>query len=327
MAVDFNFSGMATGNNANLFDTVISAAGFGNSSAVAAQFGQAVPNVLGIFDFASNMIMNSNFRSDVGTGMELRYADNNSFYQTAMSSVKFTTPSVPGFPGANVFFQCPMGLITASPSLDLTGNNNTNWFFPLSTTDLPQDPRTLIKFASGVTFVGEWFGQQRSMPLYFTTVTSSTAIANTATQTAFDRSYVLPAYILNFQGAQLRIATAGRLSTTGSPTLNLRIKFGALEIGRFPFTTFANSNFQPFQANISAKVATVGASNAFLMGSCWANIGGGNGRTSEVTGVQGFNPTIANTITVTAQWGTASPSNSVILDDLTVDVVYPGAVQ
>lgn len=326
MALDYNFSGMVTGNNNNTIDTVTSAAGTGGGASVGCQFGQAVPNTLGgIYDFASNLIINSVCRSDAGIGTELRLADNNVWIMTAVGSLKFTKV-VDGFPGANAFYSCPQGTVSSSAGFDLT-TTYTNLFFPFSSTDTGQDPREVIRFASGVDLTGAWFGIQKYAPLYYTTVTSSSAIASTNVQTAFDRSYALPAYVLNSRGAQLQIAVAGRLSTTGTPALTLRVKLGALEIGRFPFTTYNNSNFQPFQMNLTATTTTTGAANFFLMGSAWGNIGGSNGRTSEVTGVQGFDPTIANTITVTAEWGASSPSNTITLDGLAISVVYPGAVQ
>lgn len=332
VAVDFNFSGMVTGNNNNLFDTIKSSAGTGGAGSVACQFGQAVPNVNSIYDFASNMMINSVCRSDSGTGIELRFADNNSFYQTAISGatgLKLTSPTT-GFPGANIFFQSPVGTITASAGFDLT-TTNTNLFFPLSNTDVPQDPRTLIRFAAGTTFDGQWFGVHRNMPLHYATSTSSAAIANTTAETAFTRSYTIPAYTMSFVGAAVRVKAAGRVSSTGTPALTFKVKLGSVPVGTFAFVVGSGVTNDAWTIDSEFTVNTAGTGGALLVGPSIGVMGGFSGAStiaaSSTVGAQGVNFATTEALTVTATWSAASASNTATLDALTLDVLFPGQVQ
>ncbi len=330
MAVDVNFSGMVTGCNNNLFDTVISSAGTGGGGSVAGLFGQAVPNVNSIYDFASNMIVNSIFRSDAGTGLELRFADNNSFYQTAIvgaTGLKLTSPTA-GFPGANCFYQCPLSSVTTSAGFDLS-TTNTNLFFPLSNSDNPIDPQTLCRFASGIDLTGQWFGVQRDIPLYYATATVSTAIANTAAETAFSKTYTILKYVLNVLGTQVRVKAAGRISSAGSPTMTFRVKIGGVTIGTFTFAVGSGVSGDAFTIDSSFTIAAIN-SGAMLVGPSIGVMGGFSGastvQASRTVGFQGIDCRIDNILSLTAQWGTASVSNTVTLDSFTLDILYPGTV-
>ncbi len=329
MATDFAFSGMATGNNNNLFDTVIITTGTGGGASVACQFGQAVANTFSIFDFASNMMVNSACLSSAGTGMELRLADNNTFQMSEMfgaTGLKFTSPTA-GFPGANVFFQCPTATVTASAGFDLT-TTATNWFFPFSNTDSAQDPQTVARFASGVDVTGAWFGVQKRAPLVYATSTSSAAIASTNVETAFNRSYTVPAYAMDYVGARARIHAAGRVSSTGTPTLKFIVKLGGVPIGTFNFVVGSGVTGDAWSIDNSVRVTAAGG---LMVGASSGVMGGFSGAStvaaSSTVGAQGVDTTIANILSITATWGSSSSSNSVILDDLTLDLLYPGAVQ
>jgi hypothetical protein len=262
-------------------------------------------------------------------GAEIRFADNNSWVQTtfngSVAALKFTSPGAGGFPANNVFVQSPLlNLLTSSAGFTAI---SPNFFMPLTTGEYPQDLEAIAPFAAGFDAYNTMFGHPKRAPLYYASVTSPAAIANTTTQTAFSRSYVIAANALSSVGAQLRIGAAGRVSTTGTPTLNLRVKLGTLEIGRFPFTTFNNSSFQPFALTLEAGVNTAGASGLFLMGPALANVGGTAARGSEITGSQGADFTATQTVTVTAEWGTADAANTVTLDNMTVEILYPTTVQ
>ncbi len=152
-AVDYKFPAMVTGNNNNIFESVIVSAIAGG---VAGQVGQAVANTQSIFDSASNTFLNCSF---VG-GLELRLADNNSFYQTVMMSpiaaLKLT--GVAGLPASNYFYPGivigpivtePFGFVAASP----------NFMLPLADTDTPHDTSNfgnLVGFNAQGQFFGKW---------------------------------------------------------------------------------------------------------------------------------------------------------------------------
>ncbi len=331
MATDFVFSGMATGNNNNLFDTVIVTTGTGGGSSVACQLGQAVTNTLSIFDFASNMMVNSACLSSAGTGMELRLADNNTFQMSEMfgaTGLKFTSPTA-GFPGANVFIQCPVGTVTASAGFDLT-TTATNWFFPFSNTDSAQDPQTVARFASGVDMTGQWFGIQKNAPLVYAEITGGATITNTMAETAFDRHYLTDAYSMNYLGAVGTVKASGRVATTGTPTLTLTIKLGGVPIGKFAFTCANNATSDGFSIESDFTVRAIGA-GAIAVGYSYGIIGGFSGTSTvaatSTVGLQGITFTGTNDLQVFAQWGAASTSNIVSLDTLTLRVEMPRATQ
>ncbi len=329
VAVDFNFSGMVTGNNNNVFDTVISSAGTGGAGQIACVFGQSAPNVNTIYDFASNDFRNSSCVGGAGIGMSLRFADNNHFSMTNFSgtiaAVKFDSPGNSS-PWANVFTQSPLGSpLTASAAFAAT---SPNLFFPLTTGEYAQDLGAIIGYAAGIDSKGIWFGRLQNSPLFYASVSSPAAIASTASEVAFSRSYPIPANALNFVGAQLRLGAAGRLSTTGTPTIVFKLKLGAVIVGKWTFTTFNNSVGQPFSLEAAMGVNTGGV-GALLLGSALGGVGGATVpvHTSEVTGAQGLDTTITETLTLTAQWGAADAANTVTLDNLTADILYPSFVQ
>ncbi len=162
-AVDYKFPLMATGNNNNTFDTVIVSA---IASGAAAQIGQAAPNAQSIFDSASNTFINCSFVGGAnGSGLELRLADNNSFYQTVMfsSTAALKLVGVAGLPASNYFYPGivigpivtePFGFVAASP----------NFMLPLADTDTPHDTSNFGNFLLGFNAQGKFFGKWDTIP-------------------------------------------------------------------------------------------------------------------------------------------------------------------
>ncbi len=332
MAVDYNFAAMANGNNGNLFESVVVSASPGGSSSVAGQFGQAAPNVNSIFDFASNTFVNCSFRGGAGVGLELRFADNNTFLMSifggATAALKFTAVSV--FPASNVFFQSPVvGPIIASPSSFVPVS--PNFAFPLPDGDAPADLGAIRGYLTGVENTGIWFGVHKNIPLVYSSVTSPPAIANTTAETAFARSYQIPPNTMNILGAVVKLKASGRIATTGIVGLTLKFKIGPTTVGQFLLITGNTVSGDAFTAESNFSVQTLGSSGLVVVGPSFATTGGFSGSTytiaSSTVGVQGFNLTSAETMTLTAQWGTASPSNIVTLDTLSLELSYPSATQ
>ncbi len=324
MATDFVFDAMANGCNNNYFQDVIVTAG-GVGGTVGAQFGQGVPNTVSIFDFASNAFMNCILRCDAGIGLELRFADNNVFTMCSFvgtTGLKFTSP-IAGFPGANVFLQCPVGPIAASAGFDLT-NTNLNIFLPLSSTDTPQDPLGLVKFATGTTFTGEWFGIQRNMPLYYANTTSPAAISNTTSQVAFTRAYTVLANMLAIAGTTLRVRVAGRYScVTGGSNFTIYVRIGGATIGQVTITATNGANNYSWCMETEMALVTPGAGGSALRGYTLGALGFGNNNSGSFS----VDTTIANAVTPYAQWSVASPGNSITLDTFSVEILYPSTIQ
>ncbi len=158
-ATDYKFPHMVTGNNNNIFESVVVSAIAGGT---AAQVGQAMPNTQSIFDSASNTFLNCSFLGGGGTGLELRLADNNSFYQTVMfaSGAALKLTGVAGLPASNYFYP---GIVIGP--ITMTGSANApNFMLPLADTDTPHDPSGFGNFLVGFNAQGQFFGKWAPIP-------------------------------------------------------------------------------------------------------------------------------------------------------------------
>lgn len=205
-----------------------------------------------------------------------------------------------------------------SPSTQFSGL----YFQPFATADgasIPNDPRI-----RGVSDTGIYFGFH-SVSLKSALIASSSAIANTTTETAFSKTITLAAKQLNVAGAVLRIRAAGRYSTTGTPSLVLRARIGGLTVADPVMATANNaSNYQwSFEATLTIRAP--GASGTAQRGANYGGAGGGGLSIGASSGTFTLDTVSAQVIDVTAQWGTASSSNTIVLDVLEVDVFYAGA--
>ncbi len=158
-AVDYKFPAMVTGNNNNIFESVVVSAIAGGT---AAQVGQAMPNTQSIFDSASNTFLNCSFLGGGGTGIELRLADNNSFYQTVMfaSGAALKLTGVAGLPASNYFYPG----IVIGPIVTTGTVNSPNFMLPLADTDTPHDPGGFGNFLVGFNAQGQFFGKWAPIP-------------------------------------------------------------------------------------------------------------------------------------------------------------------
>ncbi len=161
-ATDFQFPAMVTGNNNNIFEHVVVSALLGGT---AAQVGQAVPSTHSIFDSASNTFLACSFVGGVGVGLELRFADNNSFYQTVMTSstaaLKFT--GVGGLPASNSFYPgIVQGPIVAEPFGFVA--DAPNFMLPLADGDTPHDTSNVGNYLLGFNYRGKFFGKWSPIP-------------------------------------------------------------------------------------------------------------------------------------------------------------------
>lgn len=152
-------SGIVTGANSNLWERVVATEPGSAGSGI--QIGNATA-VMGSFDVAQNHWINCTFFSGAtGYGIELRFTDASSFYQTATAgagtALLISPPSgATSFPGGITFYNCPLqgsaGTIAGS---GWTGTNPI-MFLPFPDGDGETIPTQ--NFAAGVTASGEWFG-------------------------------------------------------------------------------------------------------------------------------------------------------------------------
>lgn len=153
-----------------------------------------------------------------------------------------------------------------------------------------------------------------------TTIPAGNTVANTTTETAFASTFDIPANSLAV-GSVIRIKLLGRFSTTGTPTLRLRIKLDATTyIDTTAVTTVTATNFG-FVTDAQLVVTAIGASGT-IDAQALTELG-----TAATTGqvVNSVNTagittdtTQALSVTVTAQWSAASASNTVTLHQMAI---------
>jgi len=150
-------------------------------------------------------------------------------------------------------------------------------------------------------------------------VASGTAVANTTTETIIFPNITIPANFMQ-DGRVLRIRAQGQHSTTGTPTLILRLRWGGVSgtvICLSPtFTCGSGVTANLWDTNIVIQTRSNGASGTLV---AIGNIGvvgatvpsslvcaGGSATPAAIT----CDLTADSALSITAQWGTASASNT-----------------
>lgn len=120
-------------------------------------------------------------------------------------------------------------------------------------------------------------------------------------------------------GKTIRISGRGFHSSTATPTLNLKIKFGSTVINTTGTHSMHNTTNAYFEFDTIITCRTTGASGTvFAQGKMFDgtdNISMGNIATTTV------NTTIAQAITVTSQWSVGSSANTISMTNLTVEIL------
>jgi len=154
--------------------------------------------------------------------------------------------------------------------------------------------------------------------LYANTAASA-AVSNTTTETAFDKSYTIPANLL-VAGDVLTIkgqviATA----TNSTDTLNIKLKLGSTVLVASAAVDVANNDVVFFE--ITVLVRTAGASGTYVAAGHCSTVGAAGTVTQRAAFVAStaIDTTATNAITVTATWSAASSGDSVRLDVLDVE--------
>lgn len=154
----------------------------------------------------------------------------------------------------------------------------------------------------------------------YSDVAASAAITNTTVETAFDKTYTIPAGALR-AGDVLRVKAQGIATATNSTdTLNVKLYVGTQAICATGAVDVANNDI--FRIDASITIRTAGASGTYIAEGTTAL-----GASGTVTDKAFFLPstaidtTVANVITVKATWSVANAGNSVRLDELTVEKV------
>lgn len=155
---------------------------------------------------------------------------------------------------------------------------------------------------------------------------SSTAITNTATETAFSVSIPIPANRLLAVGAVLKIRAKARVTVgNANDTLQLKCRLDSaagVVLGQTPAVDVTNAGGDLAVLDLAATLRTTGASGTLVcdgfggISPGQAVATGGNVQTTGTAGTVAIDTTVAHTLVITATWSAASASNSVVLEDL-----------
>jgi len=147
------------------------------------------------------------------------------------------------------------------------------------------------------------------------------AIANTVTETVIFTGYTFPANGVNVEDV-LRLVLVGKYSNTGTPTLRLRVRYGGVSgtliADTGAITTPSGVTNQALRVQVEIIIRAVGASGSMLatlvahgLGSATAvNLGTAGGATAPAA--VSVDTTSAKELCITAEWGTASSSNTLL---------------
>lgn len=192
--------------------------------------------------------------------------------------------------------------------------------------------RALIKaaavLAAGITLLEPVDGQFYLQPCsrmnehtLYSAVADSTAISNTAVETAFDLSYTIPANSLNV-GDVLHIRAVGSCVTNSTDTLVIKLYIGSQEV--IATGTIDAASGDGFVIDAFVTIRTIGTSGTYVAGGLTsietpgAAAGAADIPSSDYLGSTAINTTTTNAITVKATFNAASTGSTTTLQQLIV---------
>jgi hypothetical protein len=160
------------------------------------------------------------------------------------------------------------------------------------------------------------------------TQTNTVTVANTVTETALTGTGVgtltLPANFFTI-GKSLNLVVRGFMSDTGTPTLRIRVKLGSTTIGDTGAVALVGTiNNEVFEVSYSLTCRTTGATGTVIGQGHFefdnsTNSGLFEGMPS--TGTTTIDTTATQAISVTAEWGTADPADTISATNCTIEVL------
>lgn len=156
--------------------------------------------------------------------------------------------------------------------------------------------------------------------------TAGVTIANTAVETtgigALVGSNLIPAGRLT-AGSTIRIRARGIMADTGAPTLRIRVKVGAntyCDTGAVALAAIAGTHGWIFEADVTVRTAG-GAGTAIGNSNFQVSLHLPPDLDTINTATTALDTTIANTVDVTFQWGTADPANTLTVTHYTMEIL------
>jgi hypothetical protein len=334
-----NPSGVVIGANNNVWENIsIYSNGVATSSGI--RIGAAdTGNPYGfILDVAKNHFKHFAIGAgSSGVGVNLRFTDNGMFTGLNITSgaigilvSQATTIHGSHFPAAYVCYMCNISATTLLDDSSWTGATLGMFFLPYNPdSELLPNPVGTNSWSAGMSINMKPWGIWKWNNTLYNAVTSSSAIANTASETAFSKSYQIPALYTDQVGLIVRIRAGGKYSTTGTPTLTLTIRVGGTGVDGYPVagtyvTTANNASDYGWSAQADFVVRATGISGTAQRGPSFFGVGGVSAPTSAYSGTFEWATLVPRNVHVTAQWGTASASNTITMDTLQVELINPG---
>jgi len=146
----------------------------------------------------------------------------------------------------------------------------------------------------------------------------SAAVTNTTAETAFDKTYTIPAGSLKV-GDTIRIrGYAIATATNSTDTLSIKLKIGSTVLFTAPATDVANGDIVEFDALLTIR--TVGATGTLVAsGEYSIGVPGTATKRSFAVASTTIDTTATQLISLTATWSVANSGNSTVLRQLVVD--------
>lgn len=166
--------------------------------------------------------------------------------------------------------------------------------------------------------------------LYTQTATSAT-VTGTAEQSLLDGgvgSLSIPANGFAV-GDSFRARMTGHISCANNQTLHIRIKAGSVLLADTGVMTLGQTSAKHFSLDIEfviraiggTGVASIASGGAFMFNRAGAG-GALEGTNFSTENNTTFDTTVQNTLTITAEWGSANASNQIYSEILTLSKVY-----
>jgi hypothetical protein len=165
----------------------------------------------------------------------------------------------------------------------------------------------------------------------YTQTASSTPVTNTTTETSLldggVGSLMVPANGFKI-GDSFHAILTGHVSAVNNHTLRIRIKANSIVLADTSAITMAGTTSKHWKLEVYFTVRTLGASGVASIAAGGAfmytknastNFEGTNFSTETTTG---FDTTINNTLTITAQWGTANTGDSIYSEIFTLNKTF-----
>ena len=165
----------------------------------------------------------------------------------------------------------------------------------------------------------------------YSQTSTSTPVTNTTTETSLldggVGSLIVPAN--GFQvGDSFNATLTGHISSLNNHTLRIKIKSNSIILADTSLITMPATTTKHWKLDVSFTIRAIGASGvasiaaggSFIYTKNASNAFDGTNFSTETT--TGFDTTINNTLTITAQWGTANVGDSIYSEIFTLNKTY-----